>query len=331
MYHKKKSGLIIFLISLIFSSCNLFRPQPVYDYVFLGDYQPFKEKTKAVKLTEPSALKLTDNLPKIDGATALYPLYAAFVQAVYPEDEYYRHGKYSSEHESNIGPVVACYGTSSAYNSLINGKVDIIFCAEPSDEQLDEAAENGISFNLTPIGKEAFVFFVNNKNKISDITTEQIRGIYSGKITNWKELGGKNNDIRIFQRAKNSGSQTMFLSVMGDTSILPPVTENILTFMLDMVEVTADYRNYSSAIGYSFLFYTAEMVNNKKIKILSINGIAPSAKTIQTGEYQYTDYFYAITANTENENVNKFIEWILSEQGQYLVSKTGYVSIYHNE
>ncbi|MCL2793643.1 MAG: hypothetical protein FWD87_11215 [Spirochaetaceae bacterium] len=66
------------------------------------------------------------------------------------------------------------------------------------------------------------------------------------------------------------------------------------------------------------------MVQNDSIKLLSINGISPSIETIQSGDYPFTDYFYAVTTNTENENVNKFIEWILSEQGQYLVEKTGY-------
>jgi phosphate transport system substrate-binding protein len=70
------------------------------------------------------------------------------------------------------------------------------------------------------------------------------------------------------------------------------------------------------------------MGQNKKIKLLSINGINPSIETIQDGTYPYSGYFYAITANTENENVNKFIEWVLSEQGQYLVKQTGYVPIH---
>jgi phosphate transport system substrate-binding protein len=69
------------------------------------------------------------------------------------------------------------------------------------------------------------------------------------------------------------------------------------------------------------------MVRNDKIKLLSINGVFPSKETILNETYFYTDVFYAITTDTKNENVNAFIDWILSEQGQYLVDKTGYVSI----
>jgi phosphate transport system substrate-binding protein len=140
-------------------------------------------------------------------------------------------------------------------------------------------------------------------------------------------LGGKRDNIRVYQRPKNSGSQTILKTIMGDVQIIEPITENVLTFMLDIVNQTADFRNYKNALGYSFLFYTTQMVRNDKIKLLSINNIFPSNETIQNDTYPYSNEFYAITTNTENENVNKFIEWILSGQGQYIVERTGYVPI----
>jgi phosphate transport system substrate-binding protein len=119
----------------------------------------------------------------------------------------------------------------------------------------------------------------------------------------------------------------MLETIMGDVQIIEPITENVLTFMLDIVNQTADFRNYRNALGYSFLFYATQMVRNDKIKLLSINNIFPSNETIRNGTYPYAYEFYAITTNTENENVNKFIEWILTEQGQYIVERTGYVPI----
>jgi phosphate transport system substrate-binding protein len=290
----------------------------VDDSIRIREYQPFKEDTKTIKLPETATLKLPDNLPRLDGATALYPLYAAFVQAVYPEDDY---DPYSSMCVVNVS------STPNAYKNLIEGKADIIFCAKPSDEQIEMAEEKGISFNMTPIGREAFVFFVNKKNPVSNLTTGEIIGIYSGIIRNWSELGGKRNEIRVYQRPKNSGSQTMLESIMGDVTNINPETENELTFMLDIVKKTASYRNYRNALGYSFLFYTTQMVKNEKIKLLSINSILPSKETIQNGTYPYVDNFYAITASNTGGNVNKFIEWILSPQGQYLVEKTGYIPV----
>ena len=313
----------IFFIVIIFilcTSCNIFKPEPVYDNIIVYDYEPFKEGTKAVILPETSTLKLKTNLPRLDGATALYPLYAAFVQAVYPKGNY-------SDYVYGLPMLVGVSTTPRAYENLINGEADIIFCAKPSNEQIEMAKEKDIEFYMTPIGREAFVFFVNKRNQISNLTTEQIRNIYSGQITNWSELGGKKNEIRIFQRPKNSGSQTILESIMGDVDIVEPITENVLDFMLEIINQTAVYRNYRNALGYSFLFYTTQMVTNDKIKLLAIDNVFPSTETIQNGTYPYTDVFYAITTNTENENVKDFINWMLSEQGQYLVEKTGYCPI----
>jgi phosphate transport system substrate-binding protein len=177
------------------------------------EYVPFTENNKVVLLPEVSTLKLYDNLPSIDGATALYPLYASFVQAVYPEGEYSSSGRYKYNNGIFL-PSIDVNGTKRAYNNLIDGKVDLIFCAKPSFDQVEKAKEMNINFQLTPIGKEAFVFFVNKRNSISNLTTEQIKDIYSGRITNWIELGGKKKEIKVFQRSKNSGSQTMLISIM---------------------------------------------------------------------------------------------------------------------
>jgi len=320
--------LIILLFGILLNSCFFFEISHVPDSIDRYNYQPFSEKNRLVTLEEEAKLRLTDNLPIIDGATALYPLYAAFVQAAYPQGEYSLNKEWDSVNHAYIPPVVGCSRTSEAFNNLIDGKVDIIFCAAPSENQIEKAGENGITFNLTPIGKEAFVFFVNTRNPVSNLTTQQIRGIYSGRTTNWKELGGKNKGIMAYQREKNSGSQTMLESIMGDEAIMKPLQENVIGFMLDIVTRVSQYKNHNNAIGYSFLFYTTKMVQNKKIKLLSINGINPSIETIQNDTYPYSEYFYAITANTKNENVNKFIEWVLSEQGQRLVKQTGYVPIH---
>ena len=314
-------ALIIFLL---INSCSGF--ETVSDNLILENYQPFKDETKAVKLSETTTLRLENNLPRIDGATALYPLYSAFVQAIYPEGEYSPYGKNDYRNISG-NTLVRSSGTSNAYSALVRGEVDIIFCAGPSNDQIEWARERGITFNLTQIGKEAFVFFVNNRNPVTNLTIEQIKGIYSGNIKNWKIVGGRNEKIRAFQRAKNSGSQSMLESIMGVENIIPPITENVLTFMLDIIERTSDYRNHRNAIGYSFLFFTTQMVQNNRINILSINDVFPSKETIQNDEYPFIDYFYAITTGTENENVYKFIQWILSEQGQYLVEQTGYVPL----
>jgi phosphate transport system substrate-binding protein len=292
-------------------------------------YRPFSPETKIAILEEESTLKFIDNLPYLDGATALYPVYSAFVNAVYPNPSYndFDYMNRANRFGEIIRGKVECSTTPFAYKNLINGDVDIIFCFAPSEEQTLMANTQGVSFHLTDIGKDAFVFFVNVDNPISNLTSSQICDIYSGRITNWKQLGGNDCEIIPYQREKNSGSQTILESIMADDIIIDPIKENVMQGMRGMIEQVAAYNNSEKSIGYSFLFYSTEMVKNSKIKLLSIDGIFPTNNTIKSGEYPFTKIFYAITTGTESNNVNKFIEWILSEQGQYLIEQTGYISI----
>jgi len=290
-----------------------------YDYTYYT-YRPFAEISTLAKLYKEPNLRFTlsDNLPVLDGATALYPVYASFVQTVYPKKDY-----------REIERLVLCSKTPGAYENLLQGKADIIFCAAPSASQRKQFYDNGMNLKLVPIGREAFVFFVNKNNIVNNLTIENIQGIYSGKIKNWRELRGAYQKIRAFQRPENSGSQTMLKKIMGNIPIMEPRRENISSGMGDIINQVAVYKNFSNAIGYSFLFYSTKMVNNDQIKLLSIEGIYPSRETIQNGRYPFSDDFYAIYVDTgdKNENIELFIEWILSEQGQELVSKTGYIPI----
>lgn len=317
-------GAIIICCVLVVAGYNMHKSYidsiPVISAeVDLTEYSPFVENTKAVLLDQPSTLKFgeSDLLPRIDGATALYPLYAAFVQATYPPGDY----------PLTMYSIVKGGTTPKAYDRLMDGKVDVIFCAAPSKNQVEQARNKGIEFHLTPIGREAFVFFVNKENPVRGLTVEQIQSIYSGEITNWKQVGGKNQKIKAFQRPKNSGSQTMLEKIMEDGPLMNPPTEDIVDGMGGIIDQTAQYKNFDNAIGYTFLFFAKEMVGNNQIELLEVNDIYPDRQTIENGKYPFTGDFYAITIDTTNTNVQRLINWILSPQGQSLVEKTGYTSL----
>ncbi|MBO0587777.1 PstS family phosphate ABC transporter substrate-binding protein [Sporosarcina sp. E16_8] len=304
------------LIVAVPSIYNKTRPIVQDGQVDTSTYEPFGDHTKAVTLTEPSTMKIEENLPIIDGATALYPVYAAFAQAVYPEKKYDQH---DSEVMSNR--------TGAAYSNLINGRADIIFALAPSDQQLAVAKRLGKELKLTPIGKEAFVFFVNEKNPVQSLTEDEIKGIYAGDITNWEAVGGKNKDIRAFQRPDDSGSQTALQHFMGDVPIMDPPVEDIASLMGTVIDQVSDYKNYNNAIGYTFRYYSTEMTKNNAIRLLSVNGAEPTKETIRSRDYPITNELYAVTSGSDNPHVDAFIDWILSEQGQEIIEKTGYVSI----
>ena len=337
----KKKKTIIFIGSLLVLSIGILAYKslkPLYNNKFeqvgnsninLADYEPHKVGTKAVTLSEPSTLKIDEDMPVLDGATALYPLYAAFAQAVYPADENYE-SRYSYSAISWFIPPdnpVSCTNTVYAYRNLISQQADIIFVAAPSKAQLEEAKKEGVEFEMTPIGREAFVFFVNAHNHVDSLTTKQIKNIYSGKNKLWKQVGGGFSFIEAFQRVENSGSQSAMLRFMGDTPLMNPPKDLVFEGMGHILQATG-YRNRKSAIGYSFLYYVTEMEKSKNIKLIAIDGIKPTRENVANGTYPIASDFYAITIKGKrSKNADMFIKWILSEQGQELVEKNGYTPL----
>lgn len=300
--------------------------------LLLWQYEPFSEGTKAVNLEEQSTLRFhREDLLRLDGATALYPVYAGFVQAVYPQGEYPLYDNNTSEGYGSV----TCSGTVNAYERLITGRTDLIFAAAPSQEQLEMARRAAKELHLTPIGREAFVFFVNSRNPVEGLTVEQIQGIYTGQITNWNQVGGKNQPIRPFQRLENSGSQSALLRLMDGLPLIEPEKEDRVGGMGGIIQQVASYRNYKNSIGFSFRFYASEMAANDQIRLLALDGVSPTKESIRDGSYPISDSFFAITAapigapdpRESNPKLNAFLDWILSEQGQQIVEDSGYVSI----
>lgn len=278
-------------------------------------YLPFEENSKIVK-TDSKTLKLTENLPRIDGAAALFPVYSAFVNAVYPNTTKLHDGIFEYNN------------TPDGYRLLAEKETDIFIGVYPSDEQRAYAKENQTTFEYTPIGTEAFVFFVHKDNPITNLTTEQIKDIYSGKITNWKDVGGKNEKIAAFQRNEGSGSQSMLKRFMGDTPIADAPTEMVNDLMAGIIEQVADYKSKTNSIGFSFRYYVEGIIKNPDIKMISINGAAPTSENIRNGSYPILTSIYAVTyKENQNGNVDKLLEWILSDEGQYIINETGYVGI----
>ena len=279
------------------------------------EYLPFDEDSKIVK-TDSKTLKLTENLPRIDGAAALFPVYSAFVNAVYPNTTKLYDG------------IFGYNNTPDGYRHLAEKETDIFIGVYPSDEQKAYAEENQTTFEYTPIGTEAFVFFVHKDNPITNLTTEQIKDIYSGKITNWRDVGGKNEKIAAFQRNEGSGSQSMLKRFMGDTPIMDAPTEMVNDLMAGIIEQVADYKSKTNSIGFSFRYYVEGIIKNPDIKMISIDGIAPTSENIRNGSYPVLTPIYAVTyKENQNGNVDKLLEWILSDEGQYIINETGYVGI----
>lgn len=278
-------------------------------------YLPHEEGSDLPRIN--TSFKLTGDLPVLDGAAALVPVYAAIIDNVYPVGcVKYEGGSFSDDNfygeNFAVDSAMQYKNTVRGYKAIVDGTTDILFCAAPSAEQKQYAEDMGVELVYVPIGLEGFVFFVNENNPVDNLTSEQIRKIYSGEYTNWAELGGADRVINPLTRLKGSGSQTTFEKFMGDVSI----------------GKKSPFAISGASIGFSFRYYMDGIVENDSVKMLSLNGVYPSAENIRNRTYPIVAQFYAIyRADNDNENIKPLIDWILSDEGQTLIEQTGYVRI----
>lgn len=283
--------------------------------VDVGAFLPHEEGSDLPEID--ASLRLDGDLPVLDGAAALVPVYAAIIHNVYPEGSVtYEGGSFSDDNfygENFAADSKMQYkNTVRGYKAIVDGETDILFCSAPSAEQKQYAEEQGVELVYVPVGLEGFVFFVNEKNPVDDLTVQQVRDIYAGNITNWADVGGKNRIINPVTRLAGSGSQSAMDKFMGDT----PIGRK------SPLAITG------GSIGFSFRYYLNDMVGSDSVKMLRLNGVYPSAENIQNGSYPVIAKFYAIyRADNENENIQALIDWLLSDEGQEIIEQCGYVRI----
>ena len=325
---KRRAFLALTLIVLAFALFNLsvymlltgrlannFSSASQSKMIDVAKYLPHDESSDLARID--SSLKLYEDLPVLDGAAALVPVYAAIVNAVYPEGSVtYEGGAFSDDNyygENFAADSKMQYkNTVRGYTAIVDGDTDILFCAAPSAEQKQYASDKGVELVYVPVGLEAFVFFVNENNPVDSLTVEQIRSIYAGEFTNWSDVGGANRVINPVTRLAGSGSQSAMESFMGEREIAPKSPLAIL----------------GASIGFSFRYYMDGIVGNDSVKMIALNGVYPSAENIRNGTYPIIAKFYAIyRADNENPNIPVLIDWILSDEGQTLIEESGYVRI----
>ena len=295
---------------------NNFSGSTQQQMVDVGKYLPFEEESDLVRIDTDFTVE--GDLPVLDGSAALVPVYAAIIENVYPEGcVTYEGGEFSDDNyygENFASDSAMQYqNTIRGFNALVDGTVDLFFTAIPSAEQFEYADSQGVSLECVPVGREAFIFFVNSNNPIEDMNADDIRRIYSGEYTNWNQVGGVNRPINPISRVPGSGSQTMMDYFMGD---VPTGSKSPLAL-------------FGGSIGFSFRFYFETMVSNEAVKMISIDGVYPSVDNIVNGDYPLTTQFYAVyRTDNDNENVTRIVEWLTTPEGQQIIEGSGYVPYY---
>ena len=257
---------------------------------------------------------LEENYDKftIDGSTSMIPLHTSLNALFSSTEESVYHNK-----------------TVEAFERFIAGENDVLIGVDYSDELFEQARVGGVKLVKKEITKEAFVFLINKNNPVKNLTINQIKDIYSGKITNWSEVGGDDAPIKAYQRNSDSGSQMRMNKFMGSTKLMETDVEYI-SAMGTIIESVGDYDNGKYSIAYNMYTFTEKQYPSDEVILLSVDGVYPDddavfAETYPINIYNYV--YYDENNEAASEFANNLYNYLMSEEGQKLISDSGYVNL----
>jgi phosphate transport system substrate-binding protein len=219
-------------------------------------------------------------------------------------------------------------GTSQSYAQLAAGRADLMLAARDATPEEREAARRaGSEIVVQPIARDAFVFLRNVKNPVTSLTIEQVRDIYSGRVTHWKQVGGTEHAIAAYQRDAASGSQVeMEQLVMRGRPMLDGPDIRLTVAMFGPFNAV---RQNPNGIGYSYHYYERFMAAVPEVATLAINGVAPDRATIADGTYPLATFVYLAHRKDlpAGSAAAKLRDWLRTPAGQAVVAESGYVRL----
>lgn len=273
--------------------------------------------------------------PSMDGSTVCVPLAMEMAR------------QWLDLPEEDLNGFVSFSTTPTAYERLTEGRanpsvsivsrgimmddthpVDLVLGTAPNVDERAAAEAAGRDLVLTPVCYDAFVFLVNSENPVTELTSEQIRQIYSGGIHLWSQVGGEEGlTISAYQRPHGSGSQTaMEELVMKGWNLTAAEPNYISDGMADLIAQIGNYDNARNALGYSYLYYVEGLYKSGSLRVLSVDGAAPTPENLRNGSYPFTVYYYAVY-DKGNETAARFVSWMTSDEGQACISQAGYIPL----
>ena len=261
-----------------------------------------------------------EDFPALDGSTACIPLMAQMMADTTGRD--------LVEAQSTISVSTTAYAWENF--GLYDTATQMLVVYEAPDYVKKELEEAKAELESKPIGRDALVFIVNENNPVKSLTQQQLKDIYAGKITNWKDVGGEDLDIVAFQRGEDSGSQTLFKKLLiQDGELMDPPTELAPAAMGELVDSIAAYNNSANAIGFSVYYYIDQMYSQPGLRLLAVDDVTPSNNTIADESYPLCNEFYAVihpdAAADSPERI--LYDWLDTDAGQDCIKKSGYVAV----
>ena len=236
--------------------------------------------------------------------------------------------RYQSEH-SDVRISVTGGGSGTGIAALINNTVDIANASRKiKDEELAEAQAKGVEPVEHVIARDAIAVIVNPENPVSELTLQQISDIYSGKITNWSDVGGEDRPIVKLSRETNSGTHVYFL----ETVLRLGNKEDKTLFSMDTLllpsseGIISEVRDNPNAIGYDGLGYVPDDL--KMVAIAKKAGgpyVLPSIETVNDKSYAIARDLYMYTNGEPVGVVKEYLDWLLSDEAQQIVAELGFV------
>ena len=267
---------------------------------------------------QPGFVFTRENFPRLNGSTSMVPLGQAIACVLLGESR------------QEVEDLVQFNRTTASYRALMAGECDLLLAAEPAPAIYEEKEEQGFDWRMEELAMDALVFVVNEDNPVDSLTPEQLRQIYTGQITNWSQVGGEDREIIPFQRNAEAGSQTLMekLVMQGEEMMSAP-TEQVILSMGELVEAVREYDGSPGAIGYTVYYYANDMNMADGLKILKVDGVAPEAESIRSGEYPFLNPYYVVMAASEPEDspTGVLFAWLLGREGRELVESQGYVAM----
>ena len=260
-----------------------------------------------------------ENFPFLDGSTTAGPLlYLIAIELL--GDDWWNYDGFAEQK-------LKTSQTHNAFINLIDKNADLIFSARTmSADEKAHAAEANIHLIEMPIALDALIFIVHPDNRVNSLTHKQLQDIYTGKIENWKDVGGNNAPITPYVRNRNSGSQELMEALLLTEPISDDFPEDQVLWsmmpLLSAVQMNVD------GLGYTVAYYRTTMHSDfKGIKTIAVNGIYPDNRTIQNWEYPYTSEFYAIIRSDLDKSsmAYKLYELMQTKAGKRVISDSGYV------
>ena len=220
------------------------------------------------------------------------------------------------KNNSNFSIQVTGGGSGTGISALINGTTDICNSSRPMKaSEVKKLKERFGTVGVEiPCAKDGITIYLNESNSVSNLTIAQLKQIYTGKITNWKEVGGNDAKIVMYSRENNSGTYVFFKDNILKGQDYSPACQNLPGTAAVVNAVSKDV----NGIGYGGHGYS------KGIKMCKINGIEPNEQNIGNGKYPISRNLFMYLRNRPSGAMKQFIDWVLSPEGQKIVTEVGY-------